>query len=427
VAVKWLDIKLGEVLTLQRGFDLPASDRRPGRFPVVASTGVVGTHCEAIVKGPGVVIGRSGSLGGAQYVTEDFWPLNTTLWVKDFKGNHRRFCYYLLKSLDLQTFNVGSGVPTLNRNHVHPLPVHVPADVSEQRAIAHVLGTLDDKIELNRQMNETLEAMARALFKSWFVDFDPVHAKAEGRDPGLPADIAALFPDSFEDSALGPIPTGWAVDTLNDVVDVVLGGDWGKSDEDGNGLTPVRCIRGADIPDLQTGGTGKMPVRFLESSSLEKRSLDEGSIVVEISGGSPTQSTGRPVLVSRGLLSRLDKPLVCSNFCRFLKLSRPEQSRFVYLWLRWLYSGDTFLQFENGTTGIKNLAFTRFCSDYRFCMPPLDVLGAFDRHVSPLFEKQQAAAAESDTLAALRDSLLPKFISGELRVFDAVSRGEGIQ
>ena len=203
MAGRWLDTRLGDVLTLQRGFDLPASDRRPGRFPVVASMGVVGTHCEPMVKGPGVVIGRSGSLGGAQYVTDDFWPLNTTLWVKDFKGNDRRFCYYLLKSLDLQTFDVGSSVPTLNRNHVHPLPVRMPADVDEQHAIAHVLGSLDDKIDLNRRMNETVEAMARALFKSWFIDFDPVHAKAEGRDPGLPADIAALFPTPSRTPTLG--------------------------------------------------------------------------------------------------------------------------------------------------------------------------------------------------------------------------------
>ena len=187
----WREVTLGDVLTLQRGFDLPETERVPGSHPVIASTGPVGTHHAAAVQGPGVVIGRSGSLGGGQFINTDFWPLNTTLWVKDFHDNDRRFCYYLLKSLNLVDFNAGSGVPTLNRNHIHPLPVRIPP-LPEQRAIAHVLGTLDDKIELNRRMNATLEEMARALFKSWFVDFEPVRAKMEGRWrpgeslPGLP-------------------------------------------------------------------------------------------------------------------------------------------------------------------------------------------------------------------------------------------------
>jgi len=239
---------LGDVLTLQRGFDLPESERRTGPYSVIASTGSVGTHDEAMVRGPGVVIGRSGSLGGGQFIDGDFWPLNTALWVKDFKGNDPRFCYYLLKSLDLGHFNVGNGVPTLNRNHIHPLPIVAASVLDEQRAIAHILGTLDDKIELNRRMSETLEAMARALFKSWFVDFDPVRAKCLRRDepqtkdlrrgepmcspskmagtqacPYMTPAILDLFPDSFEDSEMGEIPRGWEVKAIGELTDVVGG------------------------------------------------------------------------------------------------------------------------------------------------------------------------------------------------------------
>ena len=224
----WRKVTLGEVVTLQRGFDLPETERRPGPHPVIASTGPVGTHQTAAVKGPGVVIGRSGSLGGGQFIESDFWPLNTTLWVKDFHENDQRFCYYLLKSLNLAEFNVGSGVPTLNRNHIHPLTVKVP-DVPEQQAIAHILGTLDDKIELNRRMNKTLEAMARALFKSWFVDFDPVRAKMEGcwrrgeSHPGFPAEHYDLFPDRLVNSALGEIPEGWGVEELKTFGEIITG------------------------------------------------------------------------------------------------------------------------------------------------------------------------------------------------------------
>jgi len=310
-----------------------------------------------------------------------------------------------------------TGQTELSRGRLGSLVVPV-APRSEQRAIAHILGTLDDRIELNRKMNEALEAMARALFKSWFIDFDAVRAKAEGRDPGLPADIISLFPDSFEDSDLGEIPKGWTLGVLDQLVDRVLGGDWGADEGTDETSESVRCIRGADIPDLQTGGTGKMPARFLKRTSLEKRRLSDGDVVVEISGGSPTQSTGRPVLVSGALLGRLDMALVCSNFCRVVKLKSPALSKFVYLWLRSLYANDEFFQFENGTTGIKNLAFTRFSSDYKLCVPPLKVLKTFDQYVSPLFEKQQMNAAETDTLSALRDTLLPELLSGELPVQD---------
>ena len=220
---EWRSTTLGDVITLQRGFDLPVGDRQPGACPVIASTGQVGTHSEAMVRGPGVVIGRSGSLGGGQYIQQDFWPLNTTLWVKDFKGNSPRFCYFLLKSLDLAQFNVGSGVPTLNRNHIHPLPIQVPP-LPEQRTIAHILGTLDDKIELNRRMNETLEEMARGLFKSWFIDFDPVRAKMDGREPYLPPEVWSLFPDRLVPLELGDIPKGWEVGVLDDAIELLSGG-----------------------------------------------------------------------------------------------------------------------------------------------------------------------------------------------------------
>ena len=151
------------------------------------------------------------------FVPNDFWPLNTALYIQDFKGNDPRFISYFLRSLDFFRFSDKAAVPGLNRNHLHEETVRIPGAVAEQRAIAHVLGSLDDKIELNRRMNATLEAMARALFRSWFVDFDPVRAKAEGRDTGLPREIADLFPDRLVDSALGEMPERWRLKPLDSV------------------------------------------------------------------------------------------------------------------------------------------------------------------------------------------------------------------
>jgi type I restriction enzyme S subunit len=138
-----------------------------------------------------------------------------------------------------------TGVPKTNVMYLRDFPIRLPP-LRKQRAIAQILGTLDDKIELNQRMNETLEAMARVLFKSWFADFDPVRAKAEGRDPGLPKPLADLFPDSFESSEIGAIPIGWAVRPIGDLCEVSIGGDWGE-DARFAGSIEVACLRGVDL------------------------------------------------------------------------------------------------------------------------------------------------------------------------------------
>src|SRR6266700_1815649 len=242
----WKECTLGEVITLQRGFDLPIQDRKPGIVPIVSSSGITGTHSDAKVLGPGVVTGRYGTIGQVFYVTRDFWPLNTTLYIKDFKGNDPLFISFLLKTIDFEACSDKSSVPGVNRNHLHMIRVCLPS-LSEQHAIAYILGTLDDKIELNRQMNEMLESIAQTLFKSWFVDFDPVRAKMEGRQPyGMDAETAALFPDEFEDSQLGMIPKGWRVGTFKECCIRVENGGTPSRNE------PVYWERGT-IPWLTSG------------------------------------------------------------------------------------------------------------------------------------------------------------------------------
>ena len=213
---EWREGTLGGVIEFKRGYDLPQRDRNPGSVPLVSSSGVTDFHAEAKVKGPGVVTGRYGTLGEVFFIQEDFWPLNTTLYVRDFKGNDPRFISYFLRSLDFSAYSDKAAVPGLNRNHLHEATVRYPTDIGQQRAIAHVLGTLDDKIELNRRMNQTLEEMARTLFQDWFVDFGPTRAKMEGLEPYLFPELWGLFPDKLVDSELGEIPDGWKVGALSD-------------------------------------------------------------------------------------------------------------------------------------------------------------------------------------------------------------------
>ena len=178
MASEWREIELGAFIRLQRGHDLTAEERIDGRYPVMGSAGPNGTHVHAKARGPGVVIGRSGaSAGRVHYVTVDYWPHNTCLYVTDFLGNDPRFAYYLLGTHRLADYNSGSAQPSLNRNFIYTKSIVVP-DPEAQREISALLGGLDDRIELLRETNTTLEAIAQALFKSWFVDFDPVRAKA---------------------------------------------------------------------------------------------------------------------------------------------------------------------------------------------------------------------------------------------------------
>jgi type I restriction enzyme S subunit len=160
----WTVIKVGEIVTLQRGFDITRKEQRAGKIPVVSSSGVLSYHDTAMVKGPGVIIGRKGSLGTVFYVEDDYWPHDATLWVKDFHGNHPRFIYYFLKSLNFKHFDVGSSNPTLNRNHVHTIQVGRP-EVSEQREIAELLTACDTKISLLEQESTLLDELFRALLE----------------------------------------------------------------------------------------------------------------------------------------------------------------------------------------------------------------------------------------------------------------------
>jgi type I restriction enzyme S subunit len=160
----WTSTTIGDVVTLQRGHDITRVEQRPGPVPVVSSGGISSWHDQAMAKGPGVVLGRKGTLGRTYYVACDYWPHDTTLWVRDFKGNDPRFVYYFFSNLDFRYLDVGSANPTLNRNHVHPLPTIWPP-ITEQRGIATVLGALDDKIEVNMKARWTARALAMSIFQ----------------------------------------------------------------------------------------------------------------------------------------------------------------------------------------------------------------------------------------------------------------------
>ena len=397
----WLDVTLGEFVTLQRGHDLPDRDRRTGLVPILGSFGVTGYHDRPRAPGPGVTVGRSGaSFGVISYSAVPFWPLNTALYVRDFHGNDERFAYYFLQCLDLKRFNSGSAQPSLNRNFIHPIEVKVPP-VPEQRAIASVLGALDDKIELNRKMSATLKAISRALFKSWFVDFDPVRAKAEGRDPDLPAEIADLFPDSFEETAHDQIPSGWLTKSIADMAE----------------------------PSRATINPGNFPDEYFEHYSIPAYDTGRGAIVER---GEAIKSNKFLVLTDAVLLSRLNprtpriwmptstgpRRAICST--EFAVMRPKLYSR---EWLYCLFSNQTFCDnlttMVTGTSGSHQRVRPESLLAIPTIAPAEQVVQTFTSIVGPFLTRVALAQNESLTLAALRDALLPKLISGELRVGEA--------
>ena len=225
----WSKTTVGEFAPFTYGKGLSKKQRNEtGGVPVYGSNGIIGYHDTALTTSPTIIIGRKGTVGAVHYSPGPCWPIDTTFYVTDEDPELLRFKYYALQSLGLEEGNGDSAVPGLNRNFAHSLSVSLPA-VGEQRRIARVLGGLDDKIELNRRMAETLEEMARVLFRSWFVDFEPVRAKQEGRWrrgqslPGLPAHLYEAFPERLEPSELGPIPAGWRVAALGDCFELTMG------------------------------------------------------------------------------------------------------------------------------------------------------------------------------------------------------------
>ncbi|MBN2913132.1 MAG: restriction endonuclease subunit S [Ruminococcaceae bacterium] len=299
------------------------------------------------------------------------------------------FVYYLIRSSLVRDPAIKSMVGSSGRQRVQTdvianLDIDFPK-LSDQVKIAGVLKSLDDKIALNNAINNNLEQQAQALFKKWFID--------------------------------NPENVDWSAGTFRELIQSTLNGDWGKETPTGNNTEKVYCIRGADIPEVKAGNKGKMPTRYILPKNLTNKKLEAGDIVIEISGGSPTQSTGRCTAITQSLLDRYDSSMVCTNFCKAIK-PKNGYSLFVYYYWQYLYEKGVFFSYENGTTGIKNLDFTGFIETESIIVPPFDKVHVFDDYCKSIFSQIFANGKQSEQLASLRDTLLPKLMSGELDVSD---------
>ena len=396
---EWHETTVGEFAPFTYGKSLKAKDRNPdGNVPVFGSNGIVGYHDAALTAGPTVIIGRKGTAGAVHYSPEPCWPIDTTFFITGDDPHLIRFKHYALGAIGLPDMNTDSAVPGLNRNAAHARELRIPP-LHEQRRIAHILGTLDDKIELNRRMNETLDEMARAIFKDWFVDFGPARAKMERRDAYLPDDIWKLFPDSLADSELGQIPNGWQVFLLDDVADY-------QRSSVSPYKQPDTLFEHYSIPAFDKG---------------EQPAADMGSAIKSSKAFVPAGSV---------LLSKLNpdiprvwipnppsdmKQIASTEFLTFVPRSGIGQGV-----LYCLFKSVRFRQMLEGMVTGTSRSHQRV--PYQALLKSAVISGnpemfeTFDHTVTSLIARMLANRSEVQSLAAMRDTLLPKLVSGEVRV-----------
>lgn len=297
-----------------------------------------------------------------------------------------KYLFAVLRSREIQqqiyNTNVGDVIPHFKKQFLDQLLIPIP-ERSIQESIGDLYYVLSLKAERNKKINDNLQQQAQALFKKWFID--------------------------------NPDAVLWKEGTFSDLIEKTISGDWGKDSPSGNNTEMVYCIRGADIPEVRAGNKGKMPTRYILPKNYAAKQLVDGDIVVEISGGSPTQSTGRAAAVSDTLLARYDKGMVCTNFCKALK-PRAGYSMYVYYYWQYLYDRDIFFSYENGTTGIKNLDINGFIETEPIVIAPEDLVEKFDAVCQTVFSKIYANGMENEQLALVRDTILPKLMSGEIDV-----------
>jgi len=297
------------------------------------------------------------------------------------------FVYYLSRYEEVRShaennMEGSSGRQRVPKEAFDNLLISLPP-LSEQKRIASILSSLDDKIELLHRENKTLEAMAETLFRQWFIE------------------------EAKED---------WEEKHLSDYVIDTLGGDWGKENPEGDFVKPVQCIRGTDIADLNVGLACKTPIRFVKESKYDKIHPKTGDIIMEISGGTENQSTGRVAYINNDVIELFDYPLVFSNFCRLLSMEE-KYTYFIYSYLQYLYKQDEFFNLENGSSGIKNLDYKALLYDLTYPMPNENrLIVEYNEKVSLYFRKINKNKKQIQTLIQQRDSLLQKLMSGEVKI-----------
>ena len=365
-------VTIGDVLTLQRGFDITKSEQTDGEIPIVSSSGIASYHNKWKVKGPGVVIGRKGTLGTVHFIQSNYWPHDTTLWIKDFKGNDPRFLNYFIQTLKLENFDVGSSNPTLNRNHVHKIKIIFPKNVETQKRIAAILSAYDELIENNQRRIALLEKMAEEIYREWFVRL---------RFPGYEkVKIVKEVPEGWQRkglSSLGTYLNGYAFEPS----------DWGF---EGIPIIKIKEMTGRVTAETPRNSGENIPGKYHFDDDAVIFSWSATLLVLIWDQG--------PGLLNQHLFKVDPIPEVPKSFLYFsIKFSIPI--------------------FESLTTGATMQHIKRKELEVvKVNLPPVNLLNQFNVLVSPMVKQKLALTRANRNLIQTRDLLLPRLISGKLSV-----------
>ncbi len=370
----WHSVKLSDLVFFQRGFDITQAQQKPGPYPVISSSGVTSFHDEFKASGPGVVIGRKGTLGSIHFTAGDYWPHDTTLWSKDFKENSPRFIYYFLHTLDFKRFDVGNSNPTLNRNHIHDIPITIPP-CPIQDSIASILSAYDDLIENNRRRMALLEESARLLYREWFVRL--------------------RFPGHEHTRIIDGVPEGWERTTLGNL---------------------CKEIRELVLPDEVEPDT---PYIGLEHMPRRSISLNEWGKAEQVTSGKHLFRAGEILFGKiRPYFHKVGITFVDGVASSDTIVMRPLEKKLRGLALMTV-SSDEFIALTAQTMkeGSKMpRADWKQMQQYSVQLPPDGLLSSFDSVIQDIIGQLKTLSFTNQKLRAARDLLLPRLMSGEIAV-----------
>lgn len=387
----WKECTLGDFITFQRGYDLPKSQMINGKYPVVGSNGIIGYHNEYTTEFPSITIGRSGNVGNPFIVYGRTWSHNTTLYVKDFKGNDPTFVFYFLKIMNLANYAGGSAVPTLNRNHIHTLPIKVPESVEAQKKIGHYLRLLDEKIELNHAINKNLEQQAKAVFKSWFEDFTPFD------EPLIETPAGIYAPASLQMVQIVNIPH-------------VL--ETGKRPKGGAVASGIPSIGAENVKQL--GVVNFSSAKFIPeefAAKMKTGAINGYELLLYKDGGKP--GTFIPHFSMFGEGFPYQKFFINEHVFK-LDFGNKGFNEFAYFFMQTDYAYH-WLANNGGKAAIPGIN-QQNVKDIWIFSPENSKVKEFGEWVQPLFTTILKNCAQNVKLAELRDTLLPKLMSGELDI-----------
>lgn len=416
---KWRSSTWGNEISLEYGKALRGHDVTVGQYRVFGANGPIGWTSEFLAPGPGVILGRKGAYRGVNYSAGPFFVIDTAYYVVPKSNIDMRWLYYAIRHYKLGEIDDGSPIPSTTRAAVYVRELEIPP-LDEQSNIARILGALDDKIELSRRMNETLEAMARGLFKSWFVDFDPVRAKIDGRDPGLPDAVTRLFPGSFSRSEFGNLPAGWRLTSLGDEADrcggVIQTGPFGSQLHAADYVeSGVPVIMPQDLSRRRVSTTKIARIEETDAQRLARHRVKLGDIIYSRRGD----------VERHALIGPRESGWLCGTGCLLVRMGDSFPSPlFASLALDLPETRAWIVQHAIGAT-MPNLN-TGILARVPMLVPDDALLRKFEDTLRPLAKRIVDNDQNAEVLGIMRDTLLPKLISGELRLKTAEKMVEAV-